>query len=179
MSSFIIDPKYREILDRANSNNKNIFIPNSCLGHAIYASQLLLGRGDDKNPVKMFSGQLKGDFYDLAEIRQAFANSVEKNTKITIVAEKMGNRDFLEFAKKKKIEVRVLKETKDKQKLELGHFLLVGSAFRIEKPHTLEEYIAEGVVNFNNPKIASLLNQTFDFLVKNSKGADLHPNVQQ
>lgn len=120
----------------------------------------------------MFSGQLDRDYYDLPAIRQAFLKAIERNAKITIVAEKMGNRNFMEFTNKKGINVRVLKKRKDKLRIkEWGHFLRVGSAFRIEKPHPLAECIAEGSVNFSNSRIGSTLGKAFDSLVANSEEA--------
>lgn len=171
MVAFVVDPKYKEILDKLEKKNNDISISNGQLGHAIYACKLILNRGNHKTAIKMFSGKLKGDFYDLPEMRQAFENAaVKKRAKIRIVAEKMGNRSFLEFAKEKGIEVRVLNQTKRELGIkDWGHFLLAKSAFRIENPHSLEKVIAEGAVNFNNPKIANVLNQVFDILVENSK----------
>lgn len=164
-----VDPEYRKVLDRANSKNENVFISNSHLGHAVHATKLILGRGSAKNQVKMFSGQLKDDCYDSEEMREAFRNAAKKGTKIRIVAEKIGNKDFLEFVRKEKIEIRELKKSKEKSGLKnLGHFLLVGSAFRFEKPHPLEDIIAEGVVNFNNPESANLLSKAFDILITES-----------
>ena len=171
MNSIDVDPEYQKILDKADKKNKDVFISNSCLGHAVYATELILNRSNNNNEFKMFSGQLKGDFYDTQKMRAAFKNAIGRGTKIRIVVEKIGNKKFLEFAKKeKKIEVSVLKESKEKLGLkDFGHFLLVGSAFRIEKPHPLEKVIAEGVVNFNNREIANLLSTAFDVLIENSK----------
>ncbi len=166
----IIDPEYRKVLDRANNKDENVFISNSHLGHAVYATKLILGKSNDENQVKMFSGQLKDYFYDSEEMREAFRNATKEGAKIRIVTEKIGNKNFLEFARKEKIEIRELKESKEKLGLKkLGHFVLVGSAFRFETPHPLEEIIAEGVVNFNNPESANLLSKVFDNLITKSR----------
>lgn len=172
-----INPEYKRFVDDANTNDKNKFISNDAVEHAIYISKLLIDRANNNTPIKVFTGELEEIFYNDSIIRLSLENARKRNASIQIIIEQESeNREFLEFCKKNDIKINAFKKSLSELGItrKLGHFLLVGSAFRLEKLHTPEDFRnakfrIKGNVNFNNPEFAQDISSVFDTLLELSE----------
>jgi len=161
-----IDKEYVAIVEEAIKNNLNLDIPNSTLNHAVFLSQKLIR--ESRTHIKILTGELDSAYYDRVkdDLRDAVTRFCPTKGKIMIIIwEKDApvNREFQEFVNSNRdtIEIKVANQTDG-----LSHFLVSDSKrYRLEEPHSKQDLIDEnikGTANFNNPEIASILEQNFD-----------------
>lgn len=166
-----IHPEYKILVEEAYRKKSNLNIPNTTLAHAIFLSKLLIDKAEKE--IKIFTGKIEEIFYNNEWIRKAINNALKKKVKITIIVsdyEKVKNREFLKFAEKNNVQIMELRSSIQVD----THFLLSdGSAYRIERPHTSEdfakEFRVEGIANFNDVNLGKQIDSAFSHLVSNSE----------